>query len=120
MAAGLFSAARLMLTICGAKYQWRGISPPRPISIMEKTMHTATLTQEQLDEALDGVEHLQRVEIEIVPGGYFAWRLFGDGREVVAGVAAREQFAAMLQVTEVLFNPELGIRGERLCLAGCN
>jgi hypothetical protein len=79
----------------------------------------ATLTQEQLDEALDGVERLERVEIEIVSGG-FCWRLFGDGREVVAGHADREQFAAMLQVTEVLLNPELGIRRERLCLAGCN
>jgi hypothetical protein len=64
-------------------------------------------------------KQLQRVEIEVVPGG-FSWRLFGDGREVVAGQAGPEQFAAMLQVTEVLLNPELGIRGERLCLAGVN
>lgn len=83
-------------------------------------MLAPALTQEQLDEALDGVERLERVEIELVPGG-FCWRLFGDGgREVIAGTAPREQLAAMLQVTEVLLNPELGLRGERLCLAGCN
>lgn len=82
-------------------------------------MLATTLTESQLDEALAGVEHLERAEIAIVPGG-FSYRLFGDGREVVAGVSGPEQFAAMLQVTEVLFNPELGIRSERLCLAGCN
>jgi phosphoribosylformylglycinamidine (FGAM) synthase-like amidotransferase family enzyme len=82
-------------------------------------MLATTLTDEQLDEALAGVEHLERVEIAIVPGG-FSYRLFGDGREVVAGLAEREQLAAMLQVTEVLLNPELGLRHERLCLAGCN
>jgi hypothetical protein len=83
-------------------------------------MLSQALTQEQLDEALDGVERLERVEIELAQGG-FCWRLFGDGgRQIIAGNAPAEQLAAMLQVTEVLLNPELGIRQERLCLAGVN
>jgi hypothetical protein len=82
-------------------------------------MLAPTLTQEQLDAALDGMQRLERIEIAVVPGG-FSWRLFGDGREVIAGLAGPEQLAPMLQVTEVLLNPELGIRGERLCLAGVN
>lgn len=82
-------------------------------------MLAPTLTQQQLDAALDRVERLERVEIELVPGG-FMFRLFGDGRPVIAGTACAEQLAEMLQVTEVLLNPELGLRRERLCLAGCN
>lgn len=82
-------------------------------------MLAPTMSLDQLNATLDAVDRLERVEISLVPGG-FMWRLFGDGREVVAGQAGPEQFAAMLQVTEVLFNPELGIRQDRLCLAGVN
>lgn len=87
-------------------------------------MHT--MTQEQLDEALESVERLERVEIELVAGDGFAYRLFGDGRLVIAGTYDRRQLAEMLVVTEVLLNPELGIRGRRVSLvgrlipAGCN
>jgi hypothetical protein len=82
-------------------------------------LSATTLTQQQLDDALDSVERLERVEISLEGSG-FAYRLFGDGRQVLAGVADREQLAPMLLVTEILLNAELGLRGERLCLAGCN
>lgn len=78
------------------------------------------LTERQLDAALAGMDHLERIEIEVIDGG-FHWRMLGDGgREIVAGVAGAEQVAPMLQVTEILLNTELGIRDARLCLPALN
>ena len=77
------------------------------------------LSQEELDQAICGMERLERVTIELVPGG-FLWKLHGDGREVLAGFSGPEQLADMLQVTEVLINTEFGIAGERLCQPALN
>jgi hypothetical protein len=78
------------------------------------------LTEQQLNDALDGMERLERIEIEVIDGG-FCYRMIGDGgREVVAGEAGPDQIAPMLQVTEILLNTELGVRGERLCQAVLN
>src|SRR5438045_2199657 len=68
-------------------------------SYTEKNM--MTLSQQQIAAALDGMERLERIQIDVIDGG-FSWRLFGDGgREVIAGQAGPEQIAAMLQVTEI-------------------
>lgn len=78
------------------------------------------LSERQLDAALATMDHLEQIEIRVIDGG-FHWRMLGDGgREIIAGQAGPEQLAPMLQVTEILLNTELAVRGERLCLAGCN
>jgi hypothetical protein len=78
------------------------------------------LTERQLEIALDGMQHLEQIEIRVIDGG-FHFRMLGDGgREIVAGRNAPEQIAPMLQVCEVLLNTEFGLREERLCLAGVN
>ena len=82
-------------------------------------MRNPVLTQQQLDDALDNVRRLERVEIELTDSG-FCYRLIGDGRLVIDGTSCREQLAEMLLVTEMLLNPELGLRRRRLCLSGCN
>lgn len=77
------------------------------------------LSQEELDRAICSMQRLERVTIELVPGG-FLWKLDGDGREVLAGFSGPEQLADMLQVTEVLLNTEFGIEEQRLCQPALN
>lgn len=76
-------------------------------------------TQERLRAALEGMDRLEKITIEVVDGG-FHWQMIGDGREVIAGEAGPEQIASMLQITEVLLNTEFGILEQRLCRPALN
>jgi hypothetical protein len=69
--------------------------------------------------ALDSSGQVDRVVIDIVPGG-FVWRLVNDGREIYAGEAPANQIAPMLRATEILLNTQLGIRGVQLCEPALN
>jgi hypothetical protein len=83
------------------------------------THDQVTPEQHQLAVALHAAGQVDRVVIDIIPGG-FVWRLSKGGEEIYAGESTAEQVAPMLRATEIVLNTELGIREAKLCEPALN
>lgn len=83
-------------------------------------MCTQKMSRKAMVAAVLNAESIERIEIEIVDGRRFVWRLFSEGKEVMAVDGDHAEVAAMLQASEVIINTELGVEGATLCQPALN